>query len=219
MAKPVAFGSRPKPIVNAQWDNICSDNQITENNKVRIGNINSLFISDVAKALYERWAALPRPEGQTCPKRLDFDFDGLPVRFKKHSFLLTSLGEGVLSASDIGDEITAFLGEKLDGQDLAERHGENQMKYEVPYYDALYGTPCAGVLVRRTINQAGTHADFVTCHLPLLDYQNKVRSLLGVAQITNIESVEKTGAPILLGNSQIIDRVLINIGTALPVIA
>jgi len=183
---------------------------------VRTGNINNLFINDAAKALYERWASLPRLDGQTCPKRFELDFDGLPARFKKHAFLLTNLDDGVLSASDIGDEITDFLGEKLDGQDLAERHGENQMKYELPYYDAIFGTPCAGVLVRRTINQAGTHADFVTCHFPLLDYQNKVRFLLGVAQITNIESSEMTGAPVLLGNSQIIDRILIDIGAALP---
>ena len=183
---------------------------------MRIGNINSLFINDAAKALYERWTSLPRLENQLCPKRLELNFGGLPTRFKKHSFLLTNLEEGVLTASDIGAEITDFLGEKLDGQNLTDRHGDNQMKYEVPYYDAVFSTPCAGVLVRRTINKKGTHADFVSCHLPLLDYQNKVRYLLGVVQITNIESTENSGSPINLHSSQVVDRVLIDIGAGLP---
>jgi len=183
---------------------------------VRTGNINSLFINDAAKALYERWVSLPRIEGQLCPKRLELNFGGLPSRFKKHAFLLTNLGDGVLSASDIGSEITNFLGEKLDGQNLNERHGDNQLEFEVPYYNTVYGTPCAGVLVRRTTNQKGTQADFMSCHLPLLDYQNKVRYLVGVAQISNIEAIENKGTPVLLTESKVIDRTIIDIGAGLP---
>ena len=181
-----------------------------------IGSIDDLFISDAATALYSSWQSLPRDEDNICPKRFDINFGEIPGGHKKHSFLLTNLGEGVLSASDIRDEITNFVGQRLDGQNLTERYGLNQMRYEAPYCEAVFGQPYTGVLTRRTINRSGTYADFVSCHMPLLDYRNEVRYLLGLASITNIEEPKKVSTPLILDNSQVISRVWIDIGAGTP---
>ena len=183
---------------------------------MRIGNINDLFINDAAQALYECWRALPREDNQICPKRFELNFANLPINFRQHAFILANHEKGILSATDIGTVVTSFLGERLDGQNLSERHGPSQMKYETPYYDAVYGQPCAGVLTRRTVNQQGTHANFVSCHLPLLDYKNEVRYLLGIVEITNVEAPELIGSPIIFDNSHITDRMLVDIGAGIP---
>lgn len=183
---------------------------------MRIGTVQDLFFSDAATSLFKLWSQLPRAENQTIPKRFELNLETLSKETRDNVFLMTRLDSKTLSASDIGQNITQFLGERLDGQDIAHKHGPRQMQYEMPYYDAIFSVPCAGVMVRKTINHLGTHADFTSCHLPLLDYQNRVTYLAGVAAISNMESPEKAGERIVFDGSEIVDRVFVDIGNGLP---
>ena len=183
---------------------------------MRIGTTDDLFISEPAKALHEIWLSLPREENQLFPKRFELDFSSLPDGLRQHVFLLSNLGENVVSASEIGSAITAFLGEKIDGQNLVQRHGPGQMQYELPYYKAVFGQPCAGSMKRRTVNQAGTHADFISCHLPMLDYQNQANYMLGVASIINVEAADENFSAVKFDQSEILDRILVDVGGGNP---
>jgi hypothetical protein len=183
---------------------------------LHIGTTDDLLINDAAKSVFDFWSALPRERGQVCPKRLEMEMASLPSLVAKNVFLLTRLDHAVMSATEIGSAITDFLGERLDGQNLVDKHGSNQMLHEQPYYDAIFSGPCAGKLTRHTTDENGVHADFTSVHLPLLDYENKVRYLIGIAEITNIGANKKPNARIMFDQSIITERLLVDIGADVP---
>lgn len=185
---------------------------------MRIGKKEDLFISDAARAIYDVWLKLPRETDQICPKRFELDLEALPEKVSQHCFILAYLGDSVLSVAYAGSAIDAFLGSKLEGQNVLLQRTEEQRPIEMRYYDAVFGQPCAGKMVRRSRNIVGNEANFNSMHLPLLDYRNEVRYLLGVVAITDREAPASEDAQNVYGTSVVLDQVLVDIGAETPLL-
>jgi len=183
---------------------------------MRIGKPENLFISKAATAAYREWLALPRESSQLVPKRLELNIDAMPAEVRDHIFLLSYLEETVLSVAFAGSAIEAFLGDKIEGQNLVIQRSKCQQPIEKQYYDAISGQPCAGRLTRHTKNILGNRSNFVSVHLPLLDYKNQANYFLGIVDITNREAPTTKDALNIYGASKVIERVLVDIGAGVP---
>jgi len=183
---------------------------------MHIGTVEDLFISDAAKAAYHLWLELHREQDQLYPKRYELDWEKLPDTIQPHCFIMAYLGETVLSIAHAGSAIEAFLGSNVEGQNILATRQEEQHAIELEYYRAVFNQPCAGLIIRRTKNIKGNESDFNAIHLPLLDYRNKVRYLLGIVHISNRDAPAQEDTQNIYGASAVKTRTIIDIGSGIP---
>ena len=118
--------------------------------------------------------------------------------------------------AESGRAINAFLGERLQGQNIIATRSDEQLPIEKRYYETIFGSHCGGKVVRKAINTIGNSAHFNSVHFPLLDYRNEVRYMLGVVSITNRDAPEEEDAPLIQPASTILDQVVVDLGAGLP---
>lgn len=186
---------------------------------MRIGTLEDLFINDTVKAVYDYWISLPREPNQLFPKRFEVDLEALPEAVLDYIFIMAHLGESVFSIAESGKAINAFLGERLQGQNIIATRSELQLPIEKRYYDTIFGSQCGGMVVRKSLNIAGNAAHLNSIHFPLLDYRDEVRYMLGVIAVTGREAPEEADVPLIQPASEVLEQIIVDLGagpTSLP---
>ncbi|MCJ9429721.1 PAS domain-containing protein [Kordiimonas marina] len=181
---------------------------------MKTASIDDLCFDDAATTMYDYWLSLPRPEGQVCPKRSDFDFDQVK-EIDGSIYLSEWVSEDVLAVARCGDDINKFIGADLTGINMLQISiGETQER-ETAYYHLLRQTPCAGVLCRGSVDIKGQRARYFVLHLPLLDYANRPHYLIGVGRVFDFDGPGSYAAN-RINDAVVLERKLVDIGAGLP---
>jgi len=177
--------------------------------------LQNLRYSEATEKMIECWLALPRPEGQVCPKRSDFSSAFINSALSE-VFLSEWESEGVLKIIQVGTKLDHQIGEDLTGKNIFDMTPEPLRDDERVYYRALRDMPCAGMMTRSAPNRLGRHFYYRTLQLPLLDPFNKVQYFVGTGVVLKAEQLGREAGYGELDDAELVERHFYDIGAGLP---